>query len=197
MPVQDTRTPAKAVAGPIGRVFNRIAGKADNNTDPAGMAFTRDQLRAYLDQRIGLAEGEFFRGTKLDGVADALVQRLDKDRDGGVTWEEFQAFEEQTLAAIAPGAQRGDDPAAVSAAATRRFGQMDSSRDGRVNMGELQTGTAAALPAGTEHKDLVAQLGARIALDAADQDEQGKAVKDRGLGQGEWTQAAVAMAARR
>jgi hypothetical protein len=197
MPIHDTRAPAKAVAGPIGRVFNRIAGKADNNTDSAGMAFTRDQLKAYLDKRIGLAEGEFFRGAKLDGVAEALVAKLDQDKDGAVTWEEFQAFEEQTLAAIAPGSQRGDDPAAVSAAATTRFGQMDSSRDGKVAFGELQTGTEAALPANTDHKDLVAQLGARIALDAADQDEQAKAVKDRSLTGGEWTQAAVAMASRR
>jgi hypothetical protein len=74
---------------------------------------------------------------------------------------------------------------------------MDSSRDGKVAFGELQTGTEAALPANTDHKDLVAQLGARIALDAADQDEQAKAVKDRSLTGGEWTQAAVAMASRR
>jgi hypothetical protein len=186
------------VSGPMGRVFNRILGQPDGSTASAGMSFDRAQLRAYLERRLQLAEGEFFRGTKLDGVADALMASLDADKNGRVGWSEFMVFEQQTLATMAPGLQAGASGEQVRAAAGGRFDQLDAEqKDGKLGFGELQSGTKDALPAGTEHKDLVAQLGARIALDAVDRDQQQSAVKDRSLSRGEWTDAAVAMAGRR
>lgn len=174
-----------AVDGPMGRVFQRVLGINQGGGD---QAFTRDQLRRYLDRDLQMAENEFFRGTKLDGVADALMLQLDLDRNGQVSWTEFQAFEKTTLATVAPGA--GGDRAAVEAAAGQRFTGMDASKDGQLGMGEIQNRTRAELPKGTEHADLIAQLAARIALDAVDTDQRDKPVKDRTLSRGEWTKAA-------
>lgn len=189
---------AALVSGPMGRVFNRILGQADAATNTSGMKFDKAQLQGYLDRRLQLAEGEFFRGKKLEGVADALMAQLDTDKDGRVGWAEFQVFEQQTLETMAPGLPAGASSDQVRASASGRFDALDGGqKDGKLSFGELQSGTKSALPEGTDHKDLVAQLGARIALDAVDTDQKNSAVKDRSLGRGEWTDAAVAMASRR
>lgn len=172
------------VDGPMGRVFIRIAGRAD------AQGFDRTQLHLYLDKTLKLADGEFFRGTKLDGVADKLMEQLDTNRDGLVSWTEFKAFEAQTLATVAPGATNTNS---ARTSAGNRFGELDGNRDGSLNYDELQSGTRAALPRGTEHADLISQLAARIALDAVDTDQRSTEVKKRGLSRNEWTTAAGQM----
>ena len=73
-------------------------------------------------------------------------------------------------------------------------GRCDTSRDGNLGYDELSAGTLAELPKGTEHGDLIAQLAARIALDAVDTDQGKSPVKSRTLSKGEWTNAAGEMA---
>lgn len=174
-----------AVDGPMGKVFVRIAGSA------AAPGFDRTQLHNYLDKTLKLADGEWFRGAKLDGVADTLMAQLDVNKDGLVSWAEFKAFEAQTLATVAPGAK---DEASARTAAGGRFDKLDSSRDGQLNYDELNAGTMAELPKGTDHADLISQLAARIALDAVDTDQGKSPVKNRTLSKGEWTNAAGEMA---
>ena len=119
------------------------------------------------------------------------MTQLDVDKDGKVSWTEFQAFQTQTLQTVAPGAT--NETSARSAAGTR-FDQLDTSHDGSLGFGELAAGTAAQLPANTDHADLISQLAARIALDAVDTDQRKSKVKDRSLSKGEWTEAAGEMA---
>ncbi len=183
------------VDGPMGRVWNRILGQAEGRTDTATMSFDAAALKKYLDKTLAFAEGEWFRGKKLSGASEALMEQLDTGKDGQVSWAEFQAFKAETLAGIAPGATAGSSEEEVRSAAGSRFDQLDTGRgDGQLNMGELQTGTKAALPKDTAHSDLVAQLGARLALDAVDTDQRGSAVADRTLSRDEWAAAAAAMA---
>ncbi len=187
--------PTAKVDGPIGRVFNRILGKSDSADGTATMTFDKKQLRNYLDKTINFADDEWFRGTKLDGVTDKLMETLDKDGDGRVTWGEFQAFKTQVLSQLAPGVDKNSTPEQVAASSNKRFDQFDTNRkDGSLNFEELQAGSKAELPKETEHADLIAQLGARIALDAVDTDQRDKAVKDRTLSRAEWTNAASQLA---
>lgn len=187
------------VQGPMGRVFNRILGLDESLTTSAGMAFTREQLKGYLDQKLGLAEGEFFRGKKLDGVADAMMTKLDTDQSGSVSWPEFRVFQGEVLKSIAPGAAPGASAEEVGAAADKQFASIDTGRKdkGRLTYDELHAGTKKSLPEDTENKDLLAQLGARIALDTADTDQRDKKVKDRTLTGDEWRGAAREMAGHR
>lgn len=179
------------VVGPIGRVFNRILGLADNARGTAGKSFNRAQLKGYLDNNLKLADGEWFRGKKLDGVADKLMATLDTNTDGLVGWVEFQAFQAQVLQSIAPGVGPDSTTEQVDAASGGQFDAMDKDRkDGKLGYGEIFEGTKGALPKDTDHADLVAQLGARIALDAVDTDQRGEKVKDRSLSRTEWTTAA-------
>lgn len=189
MPRQTARN---SVSGPLGRTFNRILRQDDNATDTSSMAFDRNQLRTYLDQNLQFADGEWFRSKKLDGVADALMEQLDKAGDGTVSWDEFQSFRKEVLATL--GAEAGASEADVAAAAGSRFDQMDQNGNGDLHMDEIQSTTASELPRDTDHKDLVAQLGARISLDAVDRDERQKNVSDRRLSRTEWIQAAKELA---
>lgn len=180
------------VSGAFGRVFNRMLGVDEARTDTANLMVTGDQLRRYLDRDLQLAEGEWFRGKKLDGVRDALIEELDKDGDGAISWSEFGGFQAQTLELLAPGA--GGSPDAAAQAARGTFAQFDQGGDGSVDYDDMFEGTREALPRDTDHRDLVAQLGARIALDAADSDQRGEAVQDRELSVEEWTAVARELA---
>lgn len=183
------------VTGPIGRVFNRILGLADDAKGTATKSFNKKAMKGYLDNRLKLADGEWFRGAKLDGVTDKLMETLDKDGDGLVGWTEFQAFQADVLQTIAPGAKSGDDPEAVGRSASQTFDQMErGKKNGSLDYDELQAGVKGNLPKDTDHADLVAQLGARIALDAVDTDQRSAKVKDRQLSKTEWTTAAQQMA---
>lgn len=183
------------VTGPIGRVFNRILGLSDDAKGTADKVINRNQVKNYLDKNLQLAKDEWFRGAKLDGVADKLMETLDKDGNGKVGWLEFQAFNADVLSSIAPGTKPGDSPEAVSRAATQQFASMDKKgKKGSLNYDELESGTKASLPKGTEHADLISQLGARIALDAVDTDQRSTSIKDRDLSQNEWLTAAQQMA---
>ena len=185
----------KKVSGPIGRVWNHILGQPDGATNTGGSSIDQAMVRAYLDKRLGLAEGEMFRGKKLDGVAEKLVTQFDKDGDGRVDWPEFQEFESQIFAMLAPGGDKAG--ADVAGAASAQFGKVDGSGDQKADLEEVQAMNKAALPKGTDYPDLVAQLGARVAIDAADKDEGGKPIGQRTLSKDEWSSAATETANRR
>lgn len=189
------KKPTNDVTGPIGRVFNRILGQSDNAKGTAGMAFNKAQVKTYLDKNLKFADGEWFRGKKLDGVADKLMETLDADKNGLVGWAEFQTFKAQVLQQVAPGVDGNSTPDQVNTAAGAKFDKFDKKRkDGSLNFDELQAGTKSELPKDTDHADLIAQLGARIALDAVDTDQRSSKVKDRTLSRTEWTSAAQQLA---
>jgi hypothetical protein len=158
------------------------------------MAFDRKMVENYLDKNLNFAEGEWFRGKKLSGAAEGLIEKLDTTGDGSVSWDEFQAFRTEILGAMAPGLGENPSSAQVSEAATGTFGSVDGDGSGAVGMGEAQSNAKSALPEGTEHEDLIAQLGARLMLDAVDTDQRDEAVSDRSISQTEWTSAAQQMA---
>jgi hypothetical protein len=182
---------AAQIQGPIGRVYNRILGLPETSQDGIRSGFTADQLRNYLEHTLQLAKGEWFRGAKLSGVSEELMKTLDTDRNGLVSWAEFTVFQQQTLETIAPHLEQ---TGSVEAAAKERFGEVDANNDQKISYTEARDGILRDLPQETEHKDLIAQLGALIAMDAIDQDQQDREARERSLTQNEWLSAAIAMA---
>lgn len=182
-----TRVAAVREAGgpdPIRRLFDRISAGDE--------AFTAGALRNYLDEHLELADGEWFRGAKLDGASAALMEQLDTGADGAVARSEFGAFRDTVLEAIAPGLATNatDEEAAEAAGAT--FDRLEGGKgDGLLSLEEIQASTKALLPADTDHADLVAQLGARVAIDAVDTDQPSLPVSERRLSRTEWVAAAV------
>jgi hypothetical protein len=185
------------VQGPIGRVWNHVLGKPEGSTDTDALVADRAMVRSYLDKRLGLAEGEWFRDKKLDGVADKLIESLDADKDQKISWNEFRSYEDQIFALLAPGVKAGAADADTEAAAATEFGRQDRKKDGKLSKDDLQANTREKLPEGTDHADLIAQLGARVAIDAVDRDEGSKPIGQRSLSREEWTGAAREISAGR
>jgi len=178
--------PAALVSGPVGRLFNRICGVEESRSDTAGLTFDQEQLRMYLDTELQMAENELFRGRKLTGIAEALMGNLDTNGDGFVGWEEFRFFEGEILDQIAPGLAEEASGDEVEGAASDRFDDLRGSKDD-LGYKRLRKHAKTAIPEGMEHRGLLAQLAARITIDALDQDERGQPVADRSLSAEEWT----------
>ncbi|MBI2565708.1 MAG: hypothetical protein HYV63_01570 [Candidatus Schekmanbacteria bacterium] len=193
-----TTNPGQSVNGPVGRVFNRILGAGSRGAKTANQTFGLAELRRYLDRDLRFAEGEWFRGKKLDGAAAALLKELDKNGDGRVTWNEFQTFELRILQTLAPGVGKTSSVEQVRAAARRQFDRIDAAnRDGRLSFKELRDSAHRQLPTKVAHRELVAQLAARLALDAVDTDQRGASVANRTLSWSEWYAAVTQIAKRR
>lgn|GEM_PF-2642062 len=173
------------VDGPVGRLFNRVCGVEESRTDTACLTFVQAQLEAYLDTELQMSENEWFRGLKLTGIAEALMSNLDTNGDGLVGWEEFKFFENEILDQVAPGLEEGATGDEVEAAASNRFDDL-SGTQGELGYKTLNSRADEAIPPDMEHRGLLAQLAARITIDALDRDERNKPVAERSLSPEEW-----------
>ena len=173
------------VQGSLGRAFNRIAGVSESNTDAVGLAFSRDDLKTYIKDQLKFADGEWFRGTKIDGATDEIMSRLDGDRDGLVDWFEFQAMVAELKMSLLDGIGPDSGNAEVQKEATDLFAEL-SGGTGSVGFEQMEWQTAQNLPPETEHRDLIAQLVALLIIDIVDVDEANKEVRDRTVSEGEW-----------
>ncbi len=173
------------VSGSLGRAFNRIAGVSESNTDPSGLAFTRDDLKRYLEDQLKFAEGEWFRGAKISGVADKVMETLDADTDGDVDWVEFQTMVEELKTHLVGELGPGAGATEIQEKANELFSQVSGGEES-IGFDRLQSETGKQLPEDTEHKDLVAQLAALLVIDIVDIDEANKEVRDRSISHAEW-----------
>jgi hypothetical protein len=179
---------AVKVQGALGRAFNRIAGVSEGNTDATGLAFSRDHLKAYLKEQLSFAKGEMFRGTKISGVADKIMETLDADKDGMVTWKEFQVMVDEMRQHLVGDVGSGASSAEIQEKAQGLFNEI-SAGGKPIGYDTLKEETLEKLPADQEHKGLVSQLAALMVLDIVDLDEQDTSVRDRSIGESEWMSA--------
>jgi len=179
---------AVKVHGALGRAFNRIAGVSEGNTDATDLAFSRDHLKAYLKDQLSFAKGEMFRGTKISGVADKIMESLDADKDGMVTWMEFQVMVDEMRQHLIGDVGSGASSAEIQEKAQGLFNEI-SAGDKAIGFDTLKAETLEKLPSDQDHKSLVAQLAALMVLDIVDLDEQDTAVRDRSIGESEWMSA--------
>ena len=173
------------VEGALGRAFNRIAGVSESNQDPSGVGFTNADLHKYLDTELRFAEGEWFRSAKVGGVADKIMEVLDADKDGEVSWVEFQAMVDNLRGQLVEGLGANASSADVQNRANELYGEFAAGGDA-VDFKTIEAGVETQLPADLDHKGLVAQLAALMVIDIVDLDESDKAVRDRTITSGEW-----------
>lgn len=178
---------------PTGRVYHNIIEVSGG--DPS-LGFSQQDLREYLKSTLGFAEGEMFRGTKINGGAEAMFEELDVDKDGKVNWADITGLTNQMVEMLIPGASAEQfDEAEIRRLAEEHFSSVSGSEDGQLTLAELKKSVQQELPADTNHKSLTAQLAARLAIDAIDRDESSKAVGERSISKEEWVAAALEMAA--
>lgn len=173
------------VEGALGRAFNRIAGASESNQDPNGLGFTNADLQHYLDKELKLADGEWFRSAKVGGVADKIMEVLDANKDGEVSWVEFQGMVDNLRGQLVEGLGANASSADVQNRANELYGEFANGGDS-VDFKTLEAGVEAQLPGDLDHKGLVAQLAALMVIDIVDLDESDKAVRDRTITSGEW-----------
>jgi hypothetical protein len=178
------------LSGPVGRIFERVV-EGGGNEATVDSLFSQQELHGYLEGDIAFAEGEWFRSKKLDGATSALMEELDADASGDVSWTEFSAMSDKLIEAVAEGVDTGDRDA-VQSAAIDSYRSVGGSGES-ISMEQMQEHAERALPPETEHRSLVAQLTARLAIDAIDTDQIGQPMSERSISQAEWTQAALDM----
>jgi len=173
------------VEGALGRAFNRIAGVSEGNTDAANLAFTRDDLKDYLKEQLGFAQGQFFRSAKISGVADKIMETLDADKNGSVTWVEFQVMVDEMRQHLVGDVGSNASSAEIAEKANTLYGEISGGTDA-VGFETIESQTLEKLPEDQEHKGLVAELAALMVLDIVDLDEGDKAVHERSISHPEW-----------
>ena len=87
------------------------------------------------------------------------------------------------IAAVAPGLPEGASAAEIQTRAAEVFHQLGETD---LDYDALEAHTRSQLDPDKEHRDLIAQLGALLLLDAADLDEQSTKPKERKLTEAEW-----------
>jgi hypothetical protein len=172
------------VDGPFGRVFNRIIGTSENRKDTGNESFSAEDLQQYLDEQLKLADGEWFRSAKLKGAAKAIMEELDANRDGEVSWGEFQAMRESMRTNLVGDLSAGAGPSEVEAMANALFHELNDGEE--LDFKTVESAASERLPEGTKNAKLVAQLSALLVLDLVDLDEPEKDVRDRIISKGEW-----------
>lgn len=173
-------------------MWNRITDRDRQDTSLPTTGFSASELRDFIKNDLKAFDWELFRGTKLDGVNSAMMDHLDADKDGTVTWEEFSAVEGQILEQLAP--ERGGPEQAVQSA-LGKFDETDTNGDGQLSYSELYDATMASLRSeeastgeDVEHKDVKAQFGSLLLLEALDLDEHGTTPKKRTISREELEQ---------
>jgi len=173
------------VQGNLGRAFNRIVGVSENNTDAVGLAFSRDDLKKYIEHQLKFADGEWFRGMKISGATDEIMALLDADRDGYVDWFEFQTMVAELKMTLLDDIGPNAGTEEIQAEANHLFSEI-SGGSGSIGFDQLEWETHEKLPEETENRNLVAQLIALLIIDIVDVDEANKAVRDRTVNEDEW-----------
>jgi hypothetical protein len=185
----NSATQALLVEGALGRVFNRISGVSESNTASEGVSFNASDLKRYLEEQLTFAEGEWFRGTKIDGVAEKIMENLDSESSGDVTWLEFQVMIEEMRGHLVGDVSAGASSSEIQARAREVFASINGGGES-VGFGDIEACIDKKLPAETDHKGLIAQLGALMVLDIVDLDQTDMPVRERDISEREWMTAA-------
>lgn len=183
------------LSGPPERVLANIMQASGGDLSAMGANFGLEELKHYLDVDLQFAENEFFRGAKLDGASDTLMDKIDRDGSGTINPAEFAACMTELLMTLAPGANPHSTLAEVHTVAATRFDAL--AIDGSISFATLEKDVLSRVAATREHRDLFAQLATRLTMDAVDSDQREDKVSARSIGKAEWVTAAIDLHSRR
>lgn len=150
--------------GPIQNLFNRM----DRNDD---QGVTRKEVVKHLKD-TDVPAGLF--GAVHKKVSEEFIDNLDTNRDKKVTWNEFQGVASELLPAAALGETGRVDRGLIN----EEFGRLDKDGDGQVTYDELERGTLERLPESTSFKGTVAEVAAKLGMDAIDTNADGGITAD-------------------
>ncbi len=150
--------------GPINNFAQRTFQRVDANGNGS---LSRGEIKEHLGN-VGVGGG-LFGGVIKNKAADAFVDQFDGNNDSRVSWQEFQG----QAASLMPQGIRDADGRINRTLANRTFEGMDSNGNGSLSVSELQSTLRRELPRDTDHRSTVAEIGAKLGVDALDEDRNG------------------------
>ena len=126
---------------------------------------SRDEVKGHLTA-IKVKAG--FMGMVHSKVADKMMDGLDKNDDGLVTWAEFQSIASELL----PDSLFDDNGAMRMELIQEHFAGFDRDQDGSVSLDELKDGIKELLPEGTSHASVIADVAAKFMDNTLESDEE-------------------------
>ncbi|MAO83400.1 MAG: hypothetical protein CMH50_05885 [Myxococcales bacterium] len=144
---------------PIRNLFNRMDRDGDEGVN-------RKEVVKHL-KSADVPSGPF--GAVHKKVSREFVDNLDTNKDDKVTWNEFQGVASELL----PGEALDETGRVNRAMLGREFGRLDKDADGKVTYDEMEKGTYERLPEGTSYKGIIAEVAAKLGMDALDANRDG------------------------
>jgi hypothetical protein len=117
------------------------------------------------------------------------MENLDSESSGDVTWLEFQVMIEEMRGHLVGDVSAGASSSEIQARAREVFASINGGGES-VGFGDIEACIDKKLPAETDHKGLIAQLGALMVLDIVDLDQTDMPVRERDISEREWMTAA-------
>jgi hypothetical protein len=150
------------------QTFDRLFERMDRNAD--GEVSKKEVKKHLKDAKV--PKGLF--GVIHSKASDGFIDNLDQDGNGSVNWNEFKGVAKDMLPADIKDIDGRIDPAL----ADQTFGDLDTDQDGGVSSKELEVGTFDRLPEGQAFRGALAEVAAKLAMDALDTDGDGAIRRD-------------------
>jgi Ca2+-binding EF-hand superfamily protein len=145
------------------QTFNRLFERMDRDSDGA---VTKSEVKAHLKD-AGVKAGPF--GMVHSKASEAFIDNLDKNNSERVSWNEFKGVAKDLMPADIKNAEGRIDPQLADAA----FTELDANKDGSVSKDELKTATLNQLPESQSYRSRIAEVAAKLGMDALDTDRDG------------------------
>jgi Ca2+-binding EF-hand superfamily protein len=142
------------------KTFHRLFDRMDRNDDGA---ISKKEVGKHLKE-AKVPSGLF--GAVHSAAKDGFMENLDTNKDERVSWQEFQG----AASSLLPADLRGVDGRIAPERAGGVFADFDANKDGNISADELEKGTLERLPENTSFRGTVAEVAARLGLDALDAD---------------------------
>ena len=145
------------------QTFDRLFERMDRDGDGS---VSKNEVKKHL-KNAGVKAGPF--GVVHSKASEAFIDNLDKDKNEAVSWNEFQGVAKDLMPAHIKNADGRIDPELANSA----YKELDANQDGSVSKDELRTATYNQLPENQSYRSRIAEVAAKLGIDALDTDRNG------------------------
>ena len=145
------------------QTFDRLFERMDRDGDGS---VSKNEVKKHLKD-AGVKAGPF--GMVHSKASEAFIDNLDKDKNEAVSWSEFQGVAKDLMPAHIKNTDGRIDPELANSA----FKELDANQDGSVSKDELRTATYNQLPENQSYRSRIAEVAAKLGIDALDTDRDG------------------------